>query len=365
MILSVVIVSYNVKFFLEQCLSSLKKAVEGSSLLLNQTEVYIVDNASVDGSLDFLTPLFPAFHFIQNKENKGFAAANNQALSLCCGEFILFLNPDTILAEDTLENCISFLRSRPDAGALGVHMVDGAGRFLRESKRGFPGFGASFSKMTGLARLFPRSKIFSSYYLGHLDERLSHPVDIISGAFLMARRTVMDKTGGFDEQFFMYGEDIDLSYRIHQAGFQNYYFAGSCIIHFKGESTRKDFQYVTRFYTAMILFMKKHFKGFGAPIRLLLLCTAVRLHQLLAYFVISMRQKKGTEQAASESPPVPAERAKIKEVLFREGAPLSWKQIIQEISDHPGEAIYLFHGSGTHATVSSFASDLQGEVFDK
>ena len=166
MILSVVIVSYNVKYFLEQCLSSLKKAVGESPLLRDQTEVFVVDNASSDGSLDFLQPLFPEIHFIQNKENKGFARANNQAAGQCTGEFLLFLNPDTILAEDSLESCISFFRTKQDAGAVGVRMVDGAGRFLRESKRGFPGLRASFFKMTGFAHVFPQSKIFSSYYMG-------------------------------------------------------------------------------------------------------------------------------------------------------------------------------------------------------
>jgi len=259
MILSVVIVSYNVKFFLEQCLSSLKKAVEGSPLLRDQVEVFIVDNASGDGSLDFLPPLFQTFHFIQNQENKGFAKANNQALSQCCGEFLLFLNPDTILAEDTLDNCISFLRSRSDAGALGVHMLDGAGRFLRESKRGFPGAGASFFKMTGLARLFPRSKIFSSYYLGHLDERQTHPVDILSGAFLMTKKSVMDKTGGFDEQFFMYGEETDWCYRFKQAGWKVIFAPIAQIIHLGGASSaRVKPEMRLQLSGSVLLFIKKH-----------------------------------------------------------------------------------------------------------
>lgn len=385
MILSVVIVSFNVKFFLEQCLSSLKKAVAGSDLLRDQTEVFIVDNASADGSLDLLRPLFPEFQFIQNQENRGFARANNQALSLCRGEYILFLNPDTILAEDGLDGCISFFGSNPDAGALGIHMVDGSGRFLRESKRGFPGAAASFFKMTGFARLFPHSKVFSSYYLGHLDERHAHPVDILSGAFLMTKKSVLNKTGDFDEQFFMYGEDIDLSYRIRQAGFQNYYFAGSSIIHFKGESTRKDFQYVNLFYAAMILFMKKHGQGLGASIRRHFLTLAVRLHQSMAYFsrlpwrkkeTVSFRrartvirdeayaQKIWSQPTEKENARPSADPDKQKEILFCEGPQLSWKRIIQEISNHPGEAIYLFQGSDTHAVVSSFSSKFQGEVFE-
>ena len=235
MILSVVIVSYNVKYFLEQCLSSLKKAVEGLSVPHNSIEVFIIDNASSDGSPDFLEPLFPNFHFIRSKENNGFAKANNLILKRCRGEFVLFLNPDSILAEDSLDICISFFRDHMDAGALGVRMIDGAGRFLRESKRGFPFPASSFFKMTGLAQLFPRSKTFSSYYMGHLDEHNTQVVDVLSGAFMMVKKSVLDQTGGFDERFFMYAEDIDLSYRISKTGFKNYYLPDTTIIHFKGE----------------------------------------------------------------------------------------------------------------------------------
>ena len=188
MILSVVIVSYNVKYFLEQCLSSLKKAIVGISRTDWSTEVFIIDNASTDGTPDFLEPLFPHFHFIRNQENIGFAKANNLVIPLCNGELILFLNPDTILAEDSLDVCIDFFEDHTEAGAVGVRMVDGTGRFLKESKRGFPYPSASFFKMTGLARLFPRSKIFSSYYMGHLDEDHVQAVNVLSGAFMMIRK---------------------------------------------------------------------------------------------------------------------------------------------------------------------------------
>jgi N-acetylglucosaminyl-diphospho-decaprenol L-rhamnosyltransferase len=385
MILSVVIISYNVKFFLEQCLSSLKKAVEGSSMLGGLTEVIVVDNASTDGSLDFLRPLFPGYQFIQNKENLGFARANNQALLRCSGDFVLFLNPDTILAEDCLESCISFFRVWSDAGALGVRMVDGAGRFLKESKRGFPGPWSSFFKMSGLTKLFPHSKIFSSYYMGHMDEHKSHAVDILSGAFMMVKKAILDETGGFDERFFMYGEDIDLSYRIQKAGYLNYYFAGTTILHFKGESTGRDFRYVNLFYAAMILFLKKHTKGIVAPIRLLFLTLAVRLHQMGAYWstlvpkkVASVKirgsrilvqgdpldQEKWRRRIAEENASITKNGNGIQEILFCEGPLLSWKKIIQEISDHPDGAIYYFHGLDTHAAVQSFSSRHRGRVIE-
>ncbi len=282
MILSVVIVNFNVKFFLEQCLSSLKKAIEGSSITNGQTEVYIVDNASSDGSTDFLIPLFPNFHFICNNQNTGFAKANNQAVARCSGDYILFLNPDTIVAEDSLEICLSFFKSVQDAGALGIRMIDGAGKYLRESKRGFPTPRASFFKMTGLTRLFPDSKIFSAYYMGHLDDRTSHAVDVLSGAFMMIRKTVLDITGGFDEQFFMYAEDIDLSFRIRQAGFQNFFLSKTTIIHFKGESTKKDINHVKIFYEAMDLFIKKHFKNSTSSMQMFLLHLGVRMRGALS-----------------------------------------------------------------------------------
>jgi N-acetylglucosaminyl-diphospho-decaprenol L-rhamnosyltransferase len=384
MILSIVIVSYNVKFFLEQCLSSLRKAVEGISLPGGITEVFIVDNASSDCSPDFLESLFPDFHFIRNKENIGFAKANNQALFLCTGEFVLFLNPDTILAEDSLDTCLTFFRNSPDAGALGVQMVDGSGRFLKESKRGFPGPAASFFKMSGLTRLFPRSKVFSSYYLGHLHEGSSHAVDILSGAFMIIKKTVLDLTGGFDEQFFMYAEDIDLSYRINKAGFKNYYLSGTTIIHFKGESTRKDFRYVKMFYSAMQLFMKKHFKEGGPSIQFFILSTGMRFRQALAFMMLpfkntSIISKQGLSvyfkgkpedeeklklELAGNHIPVSENENSGTAIIYCESDRLSWKTIIAEITNSPGRLIYYFHGRGTHSAVSSHSNCEQGDIIE-
>jgi N-acetylglucosaminyl-diphospho-decaprenol L-rhamnosyltransferase len=384
MILSVVIVSYNVKFFLEQCLSSLKKAVDGSSLLNGQTEVCIVDNASVDGSLDFLAPLYPAYHFIQNKENAGFAKANNQAVSLCTGEFILFLNPDTILGEDTLDICLSFFRSTPEAGALGLHMINGAGIFLKESKRGFPSPIVSFYKMSGLTRLFPRSKIFSAYYMGHLHETTPHEVDVLSGAFMMVRKSTIEKTGGFDERFFMYGEDIDLSYRISQSGYRNYYLPGTSIIHFKGESTRKDFRYVKMFHNAMELFIKKHFSGPRPTLQLFSLSLAVRLYQGLSFIRLPFKNSginkktrlrifiKGDPDAKliwetrldEIKNPVSANEREAEEIIYCEGPHQTWKSIIAEIAGNKKSILYKFHGTGTHAAVGSYSSREKGEIFE-
>ena len=237
-------------------------------------EIFVVDNNSTDGSRDYLEPRFPMVKFIWNDNNSGFAKANNQALTEAEGEYILFLNPDTIVPEDCFEKCFKFFSTHVDAGAIGVHMIDGSGRFLKESKRAFPSPLTSFYKLAGLTKIFPRSKIFAKYYLGHLTENETHEVDVLAGAFMMIPKKVIDITGGFDEIFFMYGEDVDLSYRIQEtinpetgAAYKNFYFPGISIIHFKGESTKRgELNYVRVFYKAMSLFVKKHYSGGRASV---------------------------------------------------------------------------------------------------
>lgn len=230
-------------------------------------ETIVIDNNSTDNSAGYLQPRFTDVRFVANKDNLGFAKACNQGLQQARGKYILFLNPDTIVPEDCFRQCIAFFESHPDAGALGIKMLDGKGRFLKESKRAFPSPLTSLFKLFGLSRVFPRSRLFSKYHLGHLDEKESHEVDVLAGAFMMVKREVLDKVGGFDEIFFMYGEDVDLSYRIQKAGYKNYYFAGSSIIHFKGESTRKgSMNYVRMFYNAMSVFVKKHYGGSKAGV---------------------------------------------------------------------------------------------------
>jgi GT2 family glycosyltransferase len=252
--LSIIIVSYNVKKLLDECLASVARAVENIS-----AEVFVVDNASTDNTVSELSARFPSFQFIQNSQNTGFAKANNQALALATGEFVLFLNPDTIVPGDCFEKCVAFMNGHPQAGALGVKMMNGNNEFLKESKRGLPTPMTSFWKLSGVIKLFPRSRIFARYYLGHLSENETHEVEVLSGAFFLARKKVLDLTGGFDERFFMYAEDIDLSWRILKAGYKNFYFADTSIIHYKGASTKKDFRYVKQFYLAMSQFAKKHY----------------------------------------------------------------------------------------------------------
>lgn len=260
--LSVIIVNYNVKYFLEQCLHSVQKACKGID-----SEIIVADNNSSDGSRIYLEEKFPAVKFIWNIDNTGFAKANNLALEKAAGDFILFLNPDTLLAEDSIEKCLQFFKTSEKTGALGIHMIDGSGNFLKESKRAFPSPLTSLSKLSGLAMLFPASELFARYHLGHLSEKENHEVDVLAGAFMMMPKKVLDEIGNFDERFFMYGEDVDLSYRIQEAGYKNYYFAGSSIIHFKGESTKRgSLNYVRLFYKAMSLFVKKHYSGSKAGV---------------------------------------------------------------------------------------------------
>ena len=276
--LSVVIVNFNVKFFLEQCLYSVQKAINGL-----EAEVLVVDNNSGDGSVDYLRSSFPSFQWISNDENIGFGRACNQGHRLSKGKYVLFLNPDTIIPENCLHDGINFFNSHDDAGAVGVKMIDGSGKFLKESKRAFPSPATSLYKMFGLAKIFPRSKTFARYYFGHLDENKNHEVEVLAGAFMMVKRSVLEKTGGFDESFFMYAEDVDLSYRIKKEGYKNYYYAGSSIIHFKGESTKKgSVKYVKMFYTAMSIFVRKHYSGSRAGIFNFLLHTGIWIRAALS-----------------------------------------------------------------------------------
>ncbi len=253
--LSVIIVNYNVEFFLEQCLHSVKRAIADID-----AEVFVVDNNSVDGSLRMLRDKFPWVKCIANKKNVGFSRANNQAIRLAKSDYVLLLNPDTVVENDTFSKVVGFMDEHPDAGGLGVKMVDGKGKFLPESKRGLPTPLVAFYKIFGLSRVFPRSKIFGKYHLGYLSKEEVNKIDVLSGAFMLLRKKALDKTGLLDEDFFMYGEDIDLSYRITQAGYANYYYPHTRIIHYKGESTKKSsINYVFIFYNAMVIFTRKHF----------------------------------------------------------------------------------------------------------
>ncbi len=283
MTLSVIIVSYNVKAYLEQCLHSVWAATPDI-----ETEVFVVDNNSTDGSVEYLARRFPAarfpdLHVLANPHNVGFGRANNQATRLATGRYVLYLNPDTVLTKDTLKDCIDFADRHPDLGALGVKMLKSDGSFAYESRRGLPTPWTAFCKMCGLNHLFPYSRRFGHYYMRYLDEHQPNAIEVVSGAFMLIPHKALAENGAFDEDFFMYGEDIDLSYRLTKAGHTNYYLP-TPILHYKGESTQKSsFRYVHVFYQAMLIFFNKHYKHYrlwvAAPIQ-----AAIYARALLAMF---------------------------------------------------------------------------------
>jgi len=253
---SVIIVSYKVRYYIEQCLNSVLRSVPDAQLL-------VVDNNSSDGSVEYLRERFPQAEVIANSFNAGFGKANNMALAKAAGRYVLFLNPDTVVAERTIPGCIEYMDAHPEVGAVGVRMQYGDGRFALESRRSLPTLSVSFWHMTGLGRMFPKSKVFARYHRTYLDRNSECGIEVVSGAYMFVRKEALDKTGGFDEAFFMYGEDIDLSYRILLEGYENRYLPLP-VVHYKGESTNKtSYRYAKVFYDAMLIFFNKHFQRYS------------------------------------------------------------------------------------------------------
>lgn len=389
MVLSVIIVNYRVRYFLELCLQSLQQTLRGL-----ESEIIVVDNHSADGSTEALRPLFPGVNFVVNDENVGFARANNQALRLAKGKYVLFLNPDTVVPEDFAARCLSFLEETPGIGGLGVRMVDGSGRFLKESRRGFPSPWVAFCRLSGLSGLFPKSRRFSTYYMGYLPEGETHPAPVLSGACLWVSRATVTDLGGFDEQFFMYAEDIDLSYRLERAGYVNYYLADTTIIHFKGESTQKDIRYVRHFYTAMSQFRRKHFrKGLSGLLsvaaEIAIWCRAavvglIRVAGIGLARLIGQDAKPGAEPVRTWVTGDIGEAGRVADVLTRtglrvivseqteadeivicEGSDFSWRQGIAELeADAPyrhGRQV-KFHVAGSCSATGSPDPNGRGET---
>ena len=258
--LSIVIVNYNVKEFLSQCLDSIYQSKTNYGF-----EVIVVDNQSSDSGEAEILSQFPKVRWINNDENLGFGKANNVGFRAAQGTYTLILNPDTVLRSDTLEKSIDYLKSHPEVGGLGIQGIDGSGQFLPESKRALPTPLVALWKISGLSALFPTSKTFAKYHLGHLSKDENHEVDILVGCYMMVPTKLLLEVGGFDPRYFMYGEDIDLSYELQKTGKKNIYFAESKIIHYKGESTKRgSLNYVRMFYQAMILFAQKQFSGGAA-----------------------------------------------------------------------------------------------------
>ncbi len=249
-----------------------------------KVEIIVVDNNSVDDSVDFIRSRFPEVYVIANSDNLGFSKANNIGLKRAKGKFVLVLNPDTIVSEDTFTTCIEFMESHADAGIVGVKMLDGTGTYLPESKRGLPSPWTSFFKLTGFNKLFPKSNLFNGYYMGGLDPEETNPVPVLTGAFMFVRKIAIESAGNFDEDYFMYGEDIDLCYRVLEAGYTNYYLPKTSIIHYKGESTkRSSVKYIRTFYSAMLIFVSKHYRGAGGIILSQFLKIGIFMHGFLIW----------------------------------------------------------------------------------
>ena len=253
--LSVIILNYNVRYFLEQCVLSVQEALSNID-----GEIIVVDNNSSDDSCEMMKTRFPNIKLIENTVNLGFPKGNNIGVSQAKGDYICILNPDTVVAEDTFVKVLAFAEKHPDLGILGCKLIDGTGNFLPESKRGVPTPFVAFTKIFGLYKLFPKTTLFNRYYAQHLSENETGKVDILVGAFMIMKRELYLEIGGFDENCFMYSDDIDLSYMALKKGKSNYYYHETSVIHYKGESTVKDGLYMKHFREAMQFFYKKHFK---------------------------------------------------------------------------------------------------------
>ena len=292
--LSVIIVSYNVRHYLYQCLESLERALRDVD-----AEVFVVDNHSKDGSIQYVTEFFPEVNYVESNHNLGFARANNVAIRRSTGEYVLLLNPDTVVGEQTIKKVLQHMEQQPQAGAAGVMMLKSDGEKAMESRRGLPTPMTAFYKMSGLCRHFPKHKKMGHYYMGYLPWNQPAEIEVVSGAFCMLRREALEKVGLLDEDFFMYGEDIDLSYRLVKGGYRNWYLPET-ILHYKGESTQKSsFRYVHVFYEAMLIFFKKHYSGASwwltVPIK-----TAIGLKATLA--LIQMQANKARKALGFFSP---------------------------------------------------------------
>lgn len=279
---SVVIVNYNVRYFLELCIQSVQAA-----LINLDGEIIVVDNNSSDESVDFLKNEFPEVKLIVNKKNTGFSKANNQGVAIAEGDYILILNPDTILPEEAIEKLLQFAKKKDHLGMITAKLIDGSGQFLPESKRGLPTPKVAFKKMFGISHAKK-----GKYYATHLDENQSGPIEILVGAFMFLKKDIYTEVGGFDTDYFMYGEDIDLSYKIVQKGYQNFYYPSVQVIHYKGESTVKDAKYLRNFYGAMRIFYRKHFKL--NPLFDFMTLTGIHVWQVFHFFKLGkVRSKQG------------------------------------------------------------------------
>ncbi|GAA4282194.1 glycosyltransferase family 2 protein [Gaetbulibacter aestuarii] len=358
--LSIIILNYNVRYFLELCL----KSVQAATKQLN-AEIIVVDNYSTDDSCAMVKTLFPEITLIQNDVNYGFSKGNNIGVAKASGDYLCFLNPDTVVAEDTFEKLLEFAEQKRNLGILGCKLIDGSGNFLPESKRNIPKIGTAFKKLLGFSK---------HYYATQIEEHAIQKVDVLTGAFMILKRNVFHTIGGFDEQYFMYGEDIDLSYCSLKHGFENYYFGKTTVLHFKGESTIKDAIYAMRFFGAMKIFYTKHFK------RNILLDLLVFLG--IKCFKLSRRSSRGNQPRPQmyllHSNKLNDNLQKVlnyKLILNKEGFAyqndvqvifdanyLKYKEIISQIEQHASKATFKILPNNTHFILGSNSSFGRGEI---
>lgn len=356
---SVVIVNYNVCYFLELCLHSVQLAIADLD-----AEIIVVDNASTDASRQYLPPRFPAVRFIWNDINSGFSKATNMGVGAAQGNFVLILNPDTLLAESSIRSSLDFFTSHPDAGAVGMRMYDGSFSFLPESKRGFPSFSTAFYKLSGLVHLFPTNPVISNYYLGHLSAEQVQQVDVLAGAYILLPRDLYLRVGGLDERYFMYAEDIDLSYSITRAGYKNYYLPEPGILHFKGESTLRTAANARHFYEAMLLFRQKYGKRVSI------------FSRLLAEAAIGVRRlrdtigRKGASSSQHAKTPATAYRICLElsdynpefPSLFVLGDAIRIDELFLELRRQPPRAPLRFTWKNSRVWIGSDDPDEKGEI---
>lgn len=375
--LSVIILNYNVRYFLEQCVISVKAA-----LATIDGEIIVVDNNSPDDSCEMMRQRFPEVTLVQNHENAGFPKGNNIGVATAKGKYICILNPDTVVAEDTFSKALSFYESQENPGIVGVKLVDGTGCFLPESKRGVPTPWVAITKIGGIYKLFPNSSLFNKYYAQHINSSQSGKVDILVGAFMIMERQLYLDVGGFDEDCFMYSDDIDLSYTVLKAGKHNYYFCGTSVIHYKGESTVKDGTYMNRFREAMQFFYKKHFRssaGFDVFMRMGTMFFAlakknkkavVRTPQYYILFSGNENLKKGIEAALGKKvtrfdhfePTALPSRNDGAEVVF-DNDYISFSEIIATMERCRNHSItFKIKPAGCNFIIGSNSSDSRGEV---
>lgn len=360
--LSVIILNYNVSPFLELCLLSVKAAIQNIN-----AEIIVVDNNSSDDSCEMVKLRFSEVHLIENKENLGFSKGNNLGCKLAKGAYICILNPDTVVPEDCFEKLIEFSKTISNIGAIGCRLIDGRGEFLPESKRHLPTPAVALKKILGYSK---------SYYASELNDKDTGKVSILVGAFMFMKQDVFKAAHGFDEDYFMYGEDIDLSYKIMQLGYQNYYFGESSVIHFKGESTLKDATYARRFYAAMQIFYKKHFRAnlvfdsavwFGTHLVPLLKFAGAKPHfNSTNYVLISSKDYPSLSVKLPKA-------VVVKNTLegYQEGScyildnnELSFKAIIQTLSKRPKNSEVTFRILPKKSTfiLGSDSSNYRGDV---